>query len=68
MFCLFSSKYKFDEFKTNSDLSNHTISDNMEKIETMLTEYNENLEELTKTATAEVVKDGIKTLNDEFYL
>lgn len=57
-----------DEFKTNSDLSNHTISDNMEKIENMLTEYNDNLEELTKTATAEVVKDGVKTLNDEFYL
>ena len=56
-----------DEFKTNSDLSNHTISDNMEKIENMLTEYNENLEELTKTATADYIKDGVKTLNDEFY-
>ena len=34
----------------------------------MLTEYNENLEELTKSATAEVIKDGVKSLNDEFYL
>ncbi len=57
-----------DEFKTNSDLSNHTISDNMEKIENMLAEYNENLEELTKSSTADVIKDGIKSLNDEFYL
>ena len=56
-----------DEFKTNSDLSNHTISDNMEKIENMLTEYTENLEELNKTATADYIKDGVKTLNDEFY-
>ncbi len=57
-----------DEFKTTTDLSNHTISDNMEKIENMLTEYNENLEELTKSATADVIKDGVKSLNDEFYL
>jgi len=57
-----------EEFKTNSDLSNHTISDNMAKLENLLTTYNENLTELTQTATADAIKDGVKSLNDSFYI
>ncbi len=56
------------EFKTNSDPTNPTLSDNIEKIEKMLAQYNENLEELTKNSASEVVKGSVKSLNDEFYL
>ncbi len=57
-----------NDFKTNSDLSNQAISDNMAKFEKMLKEYNENLAELTQSATTDVIKEGVKSLNDEFYL
>lgn len=57
-----------EEFKTNSDLSNRAISDNMVKLENILATYSENLTELTQNTTAEAVKDGVKTLNDSFYM
>ena len=59
----------FDEFKTNTDLSNQTINNGMEKIENMLTEYNENLATITSSSSeADNDSAAVKSLNDEFYL
>lgn len=59
----------FDEFKTNTDLSNQTVNTSIEKIETMLTEYNQNLRTINLTSTdGENIKDAVKSLNDEFYV
>jgi len=58
----------FEEFKTTTDLSNRAISDNMMKFENILATYSENLTELTQNTTAEAVKDGVKSLNDSFYM
>ena len=59
----------FDEFKTTTDLSNKTVNSSIEKIEKMLSDYNQNLEQINLSSGGqENVKESIKSLNDEFYL
>ena len=62
----------FDEFKTSTDLSNKAVNNGVEKIENLLTEYNQNLNSLNQLNQTSVeeknIKDAIKNLNDEFYL
>ena len=56
-----------EEFKTNTDLSNQAIRENMAKLENMLSEYNTNLTEITQGTTTDAVKESVKSLNDAFY-
>lgn len=59
----------FDEFKTSTDLSNKAVNNGVEKIENLLTEYNQNLKSLNQIPAGDGdIKDAIKSLNDEFYL
>ncbi len=57
----------FDEFKTNTDLSNQTVNSSIEKIENMLTEYNQNLRTINLSADTNDIKNAVKSLNDDFY-
>ena len=59
----------FDEFKTSTDLSNSAVNKGVEKIENLLTEYNQNLENLNQKPISDAnIKEAIKSLNDEFYM
>ena len=58
----------FDEFKTNSDLSNQTVNNGIEKIENMLNEYNQGLQSINLSSdNSEKIKEAVKSLNDGFY-